>query len=64
MKAPTLRRIWAQSGSSFGSKTTHCVPRYRLSSMNSARRRTGTYFHSLASWSAPSSVRAPQATVP
>jgi hypothetical protein len=27
MKAPTLRRICAQSGSSFGSNTTHCVPR-------------------------------------
>ena len=33
MKAPTLSRICAQSGSSFGSNTTHCVPRYRLSSM-------------------------------
>src|SRR5207237_960399 len=27
MKAPTFSRICAQSGSSFGSKTTHCVPR-------------------------------------
>ena len=27
-------------------------------------RRTGTYFHSLASWSAPSSVRAPHETLP
>jgi hypothetical protein len=27
MNAPTLRRICAHSGSSFGSKTTHCVPR-------------------------------------
>ena len=34
------------------------------SSMNSARRRTGTYFHSEASASAPASVRAPQTTWP
>ena len=32
--------------------------------MNRAVRRTGTYFHSLACWSAPSRVRAPQTTVP
>ena len=32
--------------------------------MNSAVRRTGTYFHSSASWSAPRSVRAPQTTGP
>ena len=32
--------------------------------MNSAVRRTGTYFHSLACWSAPTSVRAPQTTLP
>ena len=36
MKAPTLSRICAHSGSSFGSNTTHFSPRYRLSSMNSA----------------------------
>ena len=61
---PTLRRICAQSGSSFGSKTTHCVPRNSDSSMYSAVRRTGMYFHSLASESAPFSVRAPQMTRP
>ena len=27
MNAPTLSRICAHSGSSFGSNTTHCVPR-------------------------------------
>ena len=27
MNAPTFRRICAHSGSSFGSNTTHCVPR-------------------------------------
>ena len=60
MNAPTLSRICAHSGSSLGSNTTHCVPRYRLSSMNSAVRRTGTYFHSTASWSAPAQrARAP-----
>jgi len=32
--------------------------------MYRAIRRTGTYFHSLARWSAPNSVRAPQATLP
>ena len=64
MNAPTLSRICAHSGSSFGSNTTHCVPRYRLSSMNSASRRTGTYLYSSASWSAPRSVRAPQTTRP
>ena len=41
MNAPTFSRICAHSGSSLGSNTTHCVPRYRLSSMNSASRRTG-----------------------
>ena len=64
MNAPTLRRICAQSGSSFGSNTTHWVPRKRLSSRNRAVRRTGMYFHSEASWSAPRSVRAPQTTRP
>src|SRR3569623_238985 len=48
MKAPRLRRICAHSGSSLGSNTTHCVPRSRLSSRKSARRRTGRYFHSEA----------------
>ena len=46
MNAPTFRRICAHSGSSFGSNTTHCVPRYRLSSRKSAVRRTARYFHS------------------
>ena len=32
--------------------------------MYSAIRRTGTYFHWLASWSAPYSVRAPHTTLP
>ncbi len=49
MKAPMLSRICAHSGESFGSNTTHCVPRNRLSSMYSASRRTGRYFHSDAS---------------
>jgi hypothetical protein len=35
-----------------GSKTTHWVPRYTLSSKKSAVRRTGMYFHSSVSWSA------------
>ena len=59
MNEPTFSRIAAHSGSSFGSNTTHLVPRYRLSSRKSAVRRTGTYFHWLASASAPASVRAP-----
>ncbi|CAM5615253.1 hypothetical protein RLIN73S_03768 [Rhodanobacter lindaniclasticus] len=63
MKAPTLRRICAHSGSSFGSNTTHWVPRYRLSTY-SASRRTGTYLYSSASRSAPRSVREPHATGP
>ena len=49
MNAPTFRRIWAHSGSSLGSNTTHLRPRYRLSSMKSASRRTGTYLYSSAS---------------
>src|SRR3569832_677152 len=64
MKAPRLRRICAHSGSSLGSNTTHCVPRNSLSSRKSARRRTGRYFHSEASWSAPRKVRAPHTTRP
>ena len=64
MKAPMLSRICAHSGSSFGSNTTHCVPRYRLSSRNSAMRRTGMYFHSEPRSLSPCSVRAPQTTVP
>ena len=60
MNAPTLSRICAHSGSSFGSKTTHFVPRNRLSSMNSASRRTGTYFHSDGLRVGAASVRAPQ----
>src|SRR4051812_35230238 len=64
INAPMLRRISAHNGSSFGSKTTHCVPRYRLSSRKSANRRTGTYFHSDASASLPTSVREPQTTLP
>ncbi len=64
MKAPTLSRICAHSGSSLGSKTTHFSPRYRLSSMNSAVRRTGTYLYSSAAASAPRSVRAPHTTLP
>ena len=64
MNAPRLSRICAHSGSSFGSNTTHCVPRYSDSSRKSAVRRTGTYFHSEARLSAPASVRAPQTTVP
>ena len=64
MNAPTFSRICAHSGSSFGSNTTHWVLRYRLSSRNSASRRTGTYFHSSASTSSPRRVRAPQTTVP
>src|SRR6184192_2043278 len=60
MNAPMLSRICAQSGSSLGSKTTHCVPRQRLSSRKSAVRRTGMYFHSEASRSSPCNVRAPQ----
>ena len=64
MNAPTLSRMAAHSGSSFGSNTTHWVPRYRLSSMNSAVRRTGTYFHWSASRSAPRSVLAPHTTGP
>ena len=64
MNAPTFIRIEAHSGSSFGSKTTHWVPRNRLSSRNSASRRTGRYFHSSAIRSAPRSVRAPHDTGP
>ncbi len=64
MNAPTLSRICAHSGSSFGSKTTHCVPRKSDSSRKSAVRRTGRYFHSEASRSAPARVRAPQTTWP
>ncbi len=63
MNAPTLSRICAHSGASLGSNTTHCVPRYSDSSRNSAVRRTGRYFHSDASRSSPSRVRAPQTTV-
>ena len=48
MNAPTFSRMLAHSGSSLGSNTTHWVPRRRLSSMYSASRRTGMYFH----WSA------------
>ena len=43
MNAPTFSRIWAQSGASFGSKTTHCVPRYNDSSRKSAVRRTALF---------------------
>ena len=64
MKAPTFSRICAHSGSSLGSNTTHFGPRNRLSSMNSAMRRTGMYFHSEPIWSLPWRVRAPQTTVP
>src|SRR5207344_3045680 len=49
-------------GSSLGSNTTHCVPRYRLSSRKSAVRRTGMYFHSEARRSLPCRVREPHAT--
>ncbi len=64
MKAPTMRRICAQSDSSFGSKTTHLVPRNKLSSMNSANLHTGMYFQSDACSSAPARVRAPHTTGP
>ena len=64
MNAPTFSRICAHSGSSFGSNTTHCVPRNSDSSRNSAIRRTGTYFHSDPRSLSPSSVRAPQTTLP
>src|SRR6516225_2288742 len=64
MKAPTLRRIAAHSGSSLGSNTIHWVPRRSDSSMNSAVRRTGMYFHCDPTSSAPSQVRAPQITGP
>ncbi len=40
MNAPMFSLICAHKGSSFGSNTTHCVPLNRLSSMQSAVRRT------------------------
>ena len=64
MKDPTFILICAQRGSSLGSKTTHWVPLNRDSSINRARRRTGTYLYSSASISAPRRVRAPQITLP
>ena len=64
MKAPMFKRICAHSGSSLGSNTTHLVPRNRLSSMNRARRRMGTYLYSSANALAPRRVRAPQTTLP
>src|SRR6266545_634634 len=64
MNAPMLRRICAQSGSAFGSNTTQCVPRYRLSSRKIAVRRTAMYFHSDARRSLPCSVRDPHTTRP
>src|SRR5262245_66675386 len=59
-----LSLILAQSGSSFGSKTTHFVPRKSDSSRKRARRRMGMYFHSEPMSSEPSSVREPQLTMP
>jgi len=64
MKAPMLSRILRPERLVVGSNTTHFVPRYRLSSRNSANRLTGIYFQSEAIWSAPASVRAPQHTFP
>src|SRR5579863_1545612 len=64
MNAPTFSRMLAHSGSALGSNTTHCVPRRRLSSMYSAVRRTGMYFHWLSAASEPSKVRAPHTTEP
>lgn len=55
-KSVTLRRTFAQVGSWFGSKTTHCVPSSIDSSMKMKRRRTLTYFHS----GSLDIVRAPQ----
>ena len=40
------RRTRAQSGSAFGSKTTHCSPRSIEASMKISSRRTLTYFQS------------------
>src|SRR5579885_899234 len=64
MNPPILSRSCAQSGSSFGSKTAQRVARYKLSSIYSARRRTGAYFQSELRMSAPCNVRAPQTTGP
>ena len=64
MNAPTLSRSCAHSGVVVGLEHRPLACRgSRLSSINSASRRTGTYFHWLAATSAPSSVRAPQAIV-
>ena len=65
MNAPTLSRICAHSGSSFGSNTTHCVP--RIQALLDEQRRAGAPGRTStrdASWSAPRSVRAPQTTRP
>ena len=59
MNAPTFSRMLAHSGSSLGSNTTHCVPRRRLSSMYSAVRRTGMYFHWMPARRRPQGPRAP-----
>ena len=45
MNVVTFSRSEDHSGSSLGSNTAHCVPRRSDSSMYSASRRTGRYFH-------------------
>ena len=63
MNAPTLSRICAHSGSSFGSNTTHL--RAAVQALLDEQRRAGAPGRTStrdASWSAPRSVRAPQTT--
>src|ERR1041384_7681840 len=62
MNALMLNRIAAHSGSSLGSNTTHCVPRYSETFRKFAVRRTGTYRYSGLD-SVPI-VRVPQHTIP